>query len=251
MSQKTTDEILFGIMAELDSRDPEPKQNLQKKIMILSTPRSGSTLFCDTLNRTELLGECREWFNLRYIGAYARIKNVTSINFQEYFDFIVSRTLRGSGTFVVNMHIDQYQSLIQQKLDPLGFSFDHVFYINRKNKLRQAVSLARAWQTDQWGADVKAMKETNEPPNNALISQALFMLLNGEQFYKENLKKLVSLEFDYEIFQDLNNQNGLPKLFDALGVNVDTDYKTEMKQQSDASSEKSVTDFLRYIQGER
>ncbi|MBO6556825.1 MAG: hypothetical protein JJ957_10010 [Pseudomonadales bacterium] len=249
MGKKTTDELLYEIMADLDARKPTSPDKLKRKVMILSTPRSGSTLFCDSLNRTKQLGECREWFNLRYISAYAQLKQISSINFQDYFYFIVTQTLRGTDTLVVNMHIDQHQSLIQQNLDPFGFRFDEVFYINRKNKLRQAVSLARAWQTDQWGADTKAKNPEPEALNPALISQALNMLLSNEHFYRENLRKLVSLEFDYEVFRDLDNPEGLPKLFGLLGLKVDTETTTDMKKQSDRLSDEAYSHFLAYIQG--
>lgn len=249
MNQKTTDELLYDIMSELEERSSDSPSSMSRKVMILSTPRSGSTMFCDVLNRTEKLGECREWFNLRYLQAFARLKRVTNVDFNRYLEFIISRTLRGTDTFVVNMHIDQLQSLLKNKIDPFLLGFDEVFYVYRRDKVRQSVSLARAWQTDQWTSNTKPKREQQSPPSNGEIARALHMLIAGDEYYRENLSSKVKMEFAYEVFRDLADQEGFPRLFKALGIGEKIETSTELSQQSDSGSSEVVQGFLEYIEG--
>ena len=249
MNKKTTDDLLYDIMVDLSVREPTPPDRLKRKVMILSTPRSGSSLFCDVINHSHTIGECREWFNMRYLQAYAKLKNSSNVSLTEYLDFIITRTLAGSDTFAVNMHIDQYRTLLKQNFDPFTLGFSETFYLQRNNKLRQAVSLAKAWQTDQWTANAKASNPAKTPPTNAMISQALSTLLNDEQFYRDNLQVKVSHEFSYETFRNLNDPDGIRRFFEILGLQADSNATTEMKIQSDESSEVLSDQFIAHISG--
>jgi LPS sulfotransferase NodH len=248
--QKTTDEILLEIMIELDGRASAPISQMKKKLLVLSTPRSGSTLFCDVLNKIGVLGECREWLNLRYVEAYRILKKLETVDIGQYLEFIISKTLGEQNTFVVNMHIDQIQPLLDLKIDPFVLGFDDQIYLCRNNKVDQAVSLAKAMKTDQWSADTASKVASSPHPSFVEIAQSLHFLLSSEQIYTNNLKATTKLEFSYEDFSQLDKTKAFSNLYSALGLEVQPNPSTELRVQSDKSSVDLAALFLEHISGQ-
>jgi hypothetical protein len=84
MNKKSnTDELILNIIEKIDKAQ---RKNINpiRKIAIFSTPRSGSTYFCDLLSQTKIIGEPREWFNERFIRAYGRYFNKENIKLWRY-----------------------------------------------------------------------------------------------------------------------------------------------------------------------
>lgn len=246
---RNTDDHLEAIMSELMARESAPSEQLCRKILILSTPRSGSTFFCDVLNKSASLGECGEWFNLRYMRAFQKLSGLESMSFAAYARWVTLQTLRGSDAFVVNVHIQNYLTLKDShSFDLMDFGFDSIFFLTRKQKLKQAISLAKAIITDQWAARrIKADAQPQISLRN--ISQALELILSSEQYYWEHLQKFVTYEFCYETFQDFNAPEGFKKLFELLGLDSNVDFYTDMTQQSDGTSDQLAEAFLALLQG--
>ena len=63
------DDLLQAIFARLDMVQ---RDNVKpsRKIAIFSTPRSGSTHFCNALSNTQTIGEPLVWFNNRFFENY-------------------------------------------------------------------------------------------------------------------------------------------------------------------------------------
>jgi LPS sulfotransferase NodH len=241
---------LLRIMLDLLSREAVPVDKIERKILILSTPRCGSTLFCDVLNRFGGLGECREWFNPRYIEAYCQVAQESEFIFQRYFEFIATRTIRDSKTFVANVHVGNVRGLMtQKKLNLLNLGFDQICYLTRRHKLRQAISLVRAHSSDQWQAASTGNKQAAEEISHAQIASALDFILKDEQFYRQHLQKFVSQEFCYETFQDLRAPEGFRRLFEWLEVECDAELWTHMPRQSDEVTDQLEDSFTAYIRG--
>jgi len=245
---KTTDELLLDLMSDLKSRNSRNSEMVSKKLLILSTPRSGSSLFCDVLTRTSQIGECQEWFNPRYIQAYAKLFGLTQVDFNEYTQFIIKKTIGSSGVFAVNMHIEQILQLKQSNINPLELGFDLIVYVSRRNKIKQAVSLARASLTDQWSTGTAGRETPPEIPNS-LIAQSLHHILESEQIYSNDLKQIVNEEFEYEDFQNLDTTLAYKAVLGLLGKSLEGTIKTTLERQSDDISANAVTRFMDYISG--
>ncbi|WDE13308.1 Stf0 family sulfotransferase [Thalassomonas haliotis] len=246
---KTTDEQLLELMRELDSRDTMPLDKVNKKLLVLSTPRSGSSMFCDVLSKTALIGDCREWFNFRYLEAYIKMTESQQVNFYGYIDYVIGKTTANSGIFAVNAHIDQYITLLKNKVNMFDFGFDHIVYLRRKDIFAQTVSLAKADLLDAWSAG-SAKKELSKQLTNNTLLPYFSKLRSNERYYQQKLAAKVHAEYEYEDFCRLDKTSAYSQVLAALGFDdFSGSFHTGMKKQADADSEKIIADFRKYISG--
>lgn len=247
---KTTNDFLLELMVELDSRKSVPVDSVKQKLLVLSTARSGSSMFCDILSKTGEIGECREWFNSRYIKAYEQMKQIGNVTFNEYVDFIISKTIGTTGVFAVNVHIEQYADLVENKINILDLAFDHVIFLQRKDKVSQAVSLTKAMITDSWSSDTKAERDITGHLTNGTILPYYNHIINSERYYQKNLFSQVQAEYSYEDFLQIKETAAYREVLTALGKCSETDgFQTSMKKQADANSKKIIAQFRKYIFG--
>ena len=68
----TTEERLIDIFSDIDKHPDFPIKEITKKVAIVSTPRCGSSMFCDVLRNTDRVGDPKEWINKRYLSAYSK-----------------------------------------------------------------------------------------------------------------------------------------------------------------------------------
>ncbi len=132
---------------------------LNKTYIICSTMRSGSTLLCDLLTNTKLVGKPQEFF----LKKWEEKSKLYSINYPEYLQKTLELFASSNGVSGVklmwctceevlqrlrksNEHTSQSDlELLEQIFPNLQFIF-----ISRRHKLRQAISLARSVKTKQW-----------------------------------------------------------------------------------------------------
>ncbi len=86
MKLGTTDELLMDLFSDLDGRPDFPVKDIRKKVALVSTPRCGSSMFCDILKRTEKVGDPREWINPRYVEAYGKYFGLNNIDLGQYLE---------------------------------------------------------------------------------------------------------------------------------------------------------------------
>ena len=244
----TTDELLIELMEKLDARK-DNSQAIGKKLLVLSTPRCGSTLFCDVLSNTGKIGDCQEWFNMRYLEAYARMRNQKNIDFNEYLNFILNKTTLDTGIFAVNMHIDQLLSLAKRKINIFDLGFHHMFYLSRKNKLAQAVSLAKAQKTDAWSAKTAGDSMVTLEPSE--IWAALRTIIDCEEYFRQNLSSKTQHTFYYESFSTMNATSDYKLACESLGVDAnDINFSTKIEKQSKSIENDVLGEFISYLKGE-
>lgn len=198
----TTKQNLENKFRKLAEAKPSPLEPRKiTKIAIVSTPRCGSSYFCEMLRQTGACGWPSEWFNMRYLQAYGRVMGRSQVNFDQYFQWVVERTTTPNQVFSVNFHVEQYQHLIKQDLDVLKLGFDHIVYLHRRDKLAQAYSLRRAQITDQWSADTDPVSEIDEKQlTRSEIIKALYQIAQQEDFLQQHLRDRIKQEFCYEEF---------------------------------------------------
>jgi len=148
---------------------------LRKSYVVASSYRCGSTYFCAKLWNTGVLGAPAEYLN---VGAGRMTRNTMMARLHvntpvDYFAKLVACRTSKNGVFGVKAHFPHFEAALNwyppmlSVLSPVTYT-----YINRRDKLAQAVSMARAVQTDAWQPwedGIKAPVVYNGP----LIAQCL------------------------------------------------------------------------------
>lgn len=223
---------------------PANNNPITNKILLLSTPRSGSSLFCDIITKN-FTGQVAEWLNPRYFLAYNHVihgKNDMNINLNEYLKFVTERIKSDEGAIIFHVHIEDAKKLLQNGLNILDIGFDHVFYIKRNDKIAQAVSLLRAKLTNAWTHNTTANKFNEEDFNIANVSKMLAELLNDDHIFQNQLAKITTREFVYETFISDNNQSYID-FFKETNLPTPSIFSTDMRVQSDEKSTELVNRF--------
>ncbi len=197
LCMKTTEALLSDRLSELRAAADGPPADI--KIAVISTPRCGSKLFCESLASTGRFGQPREWMNPRYLKAYAQVFGVKDVTARDYLRFVMSKTTTANGVFTLNFHVEQYMSWRKKGIDLLDLKFDKLFYVFRKDKLAQALSLAKARLTDQWTAGIEPRRNVAAPEiKTSAILRALHDLSVQEEFYDAHLARHVDCTYCYE-----------------------------------------------------
>lgn len=234
MNKTTTDDRLVDVFRNLEERPDYLIKNIEKKIAIISTPRCGSSMFCDVLYNTGNYGNPKEWFNPLYFSIYCRLFNQKTFDFQNYLDFILNKTTSLNGIFAANFHVDQYQNLLRNhRIDLFKLDFDRVYYLSRRDKLGQALSLTKAIITDQWRFDSKEVKEPPKALTKSQVFDKLLFISKLEEFYESNMKKYVDAEYVYEDFINLDQTHVFEKVMSECGAsNQAFKWSTTIQKQS-------------------
>ena len=237
-------------MVDLNSRGGAASGEVKKKLLVLSTERSGSSLFCEVLGELKVVGECREWLNPRYLQAYAKMLGEAEVNVNQYANFVISKTVNEAGVFALNLHIKDYHFWLERSFDVLTMGFDLIIYVRRRDKLAQAISLAKAVKSDSWASSAKSIDETL--PDNLEVVQALHHLVAQEKNYDANLHRLVKFEYCYEEFSDLAGATPFIEVAEDLGIDIEESSlpNPSLEKQADISSDEVRASFLSYILGD-
>lgn len=167
-----------------------------KRILILSTPRSGSTFFSTTLNEIAHFGIIHEWFNDRYINRYIKLRGIKpkEFNINEYAQLVINKTTSSKGCFGVNIHMEQLTKWKERGVDLLSIGFNLIVFVNRKDKINQAISLATGEKNDVWDGS----SSLKIAPTNLSILIALTRIAKQELDYVKEVKHRVKIETTYE-----------------------------------------------------
>lgn len=239
--KKTHLNLFEGLACQPDGRDVE------KMFCILCTPRSGSTLFADTLNHTGLIGICEEWFNYDYFAAFQEVSGQNHFTLRQYIDFIKKKTVGDTGVFSIKWHIAQVKAVVEDfDLSFTSFKFDHIIYTYRKNKIAQAVSLAKAVATDQFRFDEE--KKSEAKVDLYSVADCLMRLTSQDRTFNLQLKGFVDKMYPYEQFT--TSTAPYDEVLRALGKTPPKEYKTRLKKQADEHSEWLIDCFTRFVTGD-
>jgi LPS sulfotransferase NodH len=244
---KNTHLELFQRLA--DAPDTE-LDRAEKSLVVLSTPRSGSTLFCDVLSRTGLIGLCEEWFNYEYFAAYQKVMGLEAFTFRNYFRFVINKTIGDTGVFAIKMHIPQVRAM-KRDFDFVysDMHFDHSVYLYRKDKIAQAVSLVKAVAKNQFRFD----EESTEGQEFDMYDIANYMsnIISQDKTFNMEMADKTDARYAYEDFCQLEeNRHIYDSVLKALGKTPPEEgYTTRLKKQGDADSRKWILSFHDFING--
>lgn len=249
MSAPTLDERIIQIYRDLENRPDFPRTQIRKKIAIISTPRCGSSLFCDVLLNTGKFGYPGEWFNPRFFLGYRRFFKLTQINLHTYLDFIQKKTTSPNGVFSVKFHVNHYRQLLNNNhFDLFALNFDRIYYLNRRDKLAQAISLRRALLTGQWTSTTRPINNLPEKTSRSSAIEQLLFISKLEDFYESHIKKYVNCTFYYEDFRSLTDTDIFSQIMTDSGASKhNSGWETSMSKQSDSVSKEELVVLKKYL----
>jgi LPS sulfotransferase NodH/MoaA/NifB/PqqE/SkfB family radical SAM enzyme len=146
----------------------------ERSYFICTTPRSGSTFLCDILTSTGVAGYPYEYFNEDDMPAWFETFGVS--NFADYFQKTLEAGTTANGVFGVKLPRQQFDELarlvrqfptyqdrnisLSEMMADL-FPDLHYIWLTRRNKVRQAVSIARAIQSGIFHTHVEPRDATD------------------------------------------------------------------------------------------
>jgi trehalose 2-sulfotransferase len=125
---------------------------MRKSYIVASSPRSGSTYLCRLLGQSGLLGTPSEVLNPGFdLRGFKNRFKVSSP--ADYIAELIARRTAKSGVFGLKAHFENFEGFLKEYPELLDVLSPVTYiYINRRDRVAQAVSMARALQTNQWSS---------------------------------------------------------------------------------------------------
>jgi trehalose 2-sulfotransferase len=225
--------------ARLDFPESPP---LRKSYVVASSYRSGSTFFCSRLWSTGVLGAPAEYLN---VGAGRMLRHVMESRLQatspqDYFAKLVACRTSRNGVFGMKAHYHHFAEALDwcpsmiKLLSPVTY-----IYICRRDAVAQAVSMAKAMQTDRWSS-MDAEVATNLRYDELLINQCLEEVQRQKigwlrWFELNNITPFV-LSYEDLIANPAGAVGGVVKLLDVQDDEASEIYPPEVEKLSDATN---------------
>jgi len=220
---------------------PEPKVSF----VVCALPRTGSSLLCELLALTELAGAPSEVFEDYQMSMFKRAWRTDS--FEDYVRALIEKKTSPNGVFGFKAH---YQQLIPAFGDrDLTSTFPnlHFIYIKRLDHVRQAVSYARATQTEQWTS-------VHEPATAPVYDrEQIGLLLEGIEVEEQAWERYIA-RYDaplhrvvYEDFAAAVDETVIDVMH-FLGIDLPPGFEVPrptLHRQADALTDEWVARFLR------
>ncbi|MBV9804316.1 MAG: sulfotransferase [Solirubrobacterales bacterium] len=257
-----------GRVAESDAVTPE------SCFFICHTLRCGSTLLCDALSSTAVAGYPEEYFPERLRNGRLSLATVAALKDPDVwrsdwsstpFDDCLNRVL-SSGTSVNGVFASKVkwsnmpylgEALGTSQLGrPLAERLDGVFpnlryiWITRRDKVRQAVSLAKARQSAEWKAMSAAAQRSGRLDYSFhVVDVALRRIVQEECAWEEYFTQAGITPITV-VYEDLvrNYESTVRRLLEDLAISLRSDYAfpaPRLHKQADAVSEDWVGRYRR------
>ena len=116
--------------------------------IVCSTPRCGSSVFCEALCNTQLAGAPTEYFDKARMDRFWQHWNVESM--EQYFEALLNKKTSPNGVFGAKAHLFQYGTAFGFDALPTQLPDLHFIWVTRNDSVAQAVSYTKAVQQDLW-----------------------------------------------------------------------------------------------------
>lgn len=169
-----------------------------KGVLILTEGRSGSNWLGSLTNATGFLGNSSEWFTRLSFGKVA--KDWTG---EQFIAKAILNASTPNGFFSIKLfpaHLHWFWS--KYNIDLMSYFVDNhdVIFVrlSRRDRLRQAISYVRGFQTKQWSSE--SVKRRDAKYDFSAICRCYFMIDRSYQYWNSylSLRGLTSREFMYE-----------------------------------------------------
>ncbi|MEQ8768101.1 MAG: Stf0 family sulfotransferase [Planctomycetota bacterium] len=166
--------------------------------LVCSTPRSGSSLLCELLCHTELAGAPTEYLDTRVEADFRAVWRFDSL--EEYCRLLLLKKTTPNGVFGFKAHFHQLAERLSTAAE-LKSVFPGLQYVSiqRRDTLRQAVSLAKALQTDCWAShqtDVQAAPRYDRVLIHSQLQNIFRERYAWESFYRVEGIQPIRVDYD-------------------------------------------------------
>jgi LPS sulfotransferase NodH len=118
---------------------------------VCALPRSGSSLLCELLFSTGRAGAPGEFFDPAMMKRFRERWGTES--FEDYLGALRARKTGPNGVLGFKAHVFQLETAFPDHLLEQAFPGLRYVHISRRDRLRQAISWARALQTHRWASE--------------------------------------------------------------------------------------------------
>ena len=208
MDKKSWKEEAFRDQLSVE-RDFPGKTPISFRYAICCGHRTGSNLLGEALYKTGQAGDPMEYFNTRFLKAYAEDQLIENINYANYLDEMKGRRTSPNGVFGINIKIDQLRLSFGndwKEAIRLIKDNDYVLFLYRKDRLRQAISLYIGQYLDLFNVPATVSDEVindrvDSVPFNPkrianCLSEGLSMEVAWLKFFKKNEIKYELLAYE-------------------------------------------------------
>lgn len=167
------------------------------KYLILSSPRTGSTMLAAALNATGKAGRVKEYFHLKMLAERGN-PEASKQSMLAYYSDVVSANTSGNGVFGMKLHFNQFHHVFGGNRIGMGSgvsflkSFDRHVLVFRRDKILQAISELIATKTDLWNtSDSKVAGRAGTDVSDTdipLLAQILSRQLSEEYAWRSLLQ---------------------------------------------------------------
>lgn len=194
-------------LLEMSSDRDFPRNTpIRRRYCILSSQRSGSTLLARMLFETRQAGDPLEYFNLRLLRVAQVQTGNQSLAPIEFMRLMEMRRTSPNGVFGIKTHYEQMLRAFQenapsQKIVEFLRSQHHLFWMRRRNRLRQAISLAVATHTNSWSSEEP--KKASASSASCLDCISSLQAVSFQDFGWEQLLRATKLQARIIWYEDL------------------------------------------------
>jgi LPS sulfotransferase NodH len=156
---------------------------------------------------------------------------------------------------VIHWHVGQVVAMNNDfGLGLQSMDFKRIVYLSRRDKIAQAVSLAKAASTNQFRSYEAVTEVANLSP--PAIAKALKNITDFDTFVNTHLRQFIDFEWAYEDFEHIGDVSTRPHvcyhtILKEFGKHSQAFYTTgDLKKQGDDTNERAASRFLKYITGE-
>ena len=215
---------------------------LRKSYVVASSYRSGSTYFCSRLWNTGVLGAPAEYLN---VGVGRMLRHVMESRLQatspeDYFAKLLACRTSSNGVFGMKAHYHHFEEALDwcpsmiELLSPVTY-----IYICRRDTVAQAVSMAKAIQTNRWSS-MDAEVETDLRYDEFLIARCLEEVQRQKigwlrWFELNNITPFV-LSYEDLIANSAGAVGSVVKLLDVQDDEASEIYPPEVQKLGDATN---------------
>lgn len=230
-----------------------------KPYLLCATPRSGGGLLSSYLKSTNLVGSPAEWLRKQWVSKYGGIHDGslmrrTDAEVLTLFDKIKKASQTPNGRWGIRVHFREF-FCVYRYLRLVGEPFQNYrwIYLSRHDKIRQAISWAKAIQTLQYTRDSEDVP-VNDDVNitEYQVERELLHLMAQEWgwhafFQKHNLKPYCIFYEDYANIPTADLPAIIKPILNHLGVPNQTlpPISTWMHKTSTNFNEKIYRRFIR------
>jgi LPS sulfotransferase NodH len=255
-----------GLLAP--EHDVDQPGTASRSIVLASSQRTGSTLLGTALRRTGCAGVPLEYFTEGAIGAAADLLGAPRLPLRSrarrqvqrarlrhdwaatwdvepgtvgpYLDHLVRCRTTPNGVFALKVHWNHYAAMMQAGL-PIEAFPQPVSWVRvvRRDRLAQAVSLARARQSGQWSAaQVVRRRRPYEPFFDETAITAALADVDAWNAGWQSYFSVAGITPIRVVYEDLvaDYPGEMGRLFDALDLDVVVEPNPPMRRQADEIS---------------